>query len=192
MLPRNKSIITVHEIRKNEVIYINDERTPCQNKERTEEMNDCIQHHIENKMECQLPWYNERSILPRCNESDQYEEFLQSYIRIASRDEASIAKVTGCLPSCKRNEFDVRVINRVEMASNEAYFSGLFYYPSGGYDEKIYYYTYALGDYIADVGGYMGLLLGYSLISFYDGFKYMLTWLSKQTLFNERYNAKTN
>ena len=39
------------------------------------------------------------------------------------------------------------------------------------FDEKIYYYTYEWGGFIADVGGYMGLLLGHSAISFYDGLK---------------------
>ena len=39
------------------------------------------------------------------------------------------------------------------------------------FEEKVYYYTYEWGGFIADVGGYMGLLLGHSAISFYDGLK---------------------
>ena len=171
------SLMTVHEVQKKEVTYLNDERTPCQSKPRSEEISTCIQHYIENTMRCRLPWHsNQSKTLPQCKKLDQYEDFLNNYLWISNQKEASIAKVTGCLPSCKRNEFDVKVVNRIKMPSEDGklYYSALFYYPSGSYTEKSYYYTYEFSDYLADIGGYMGLLLGYSLISFYDGFKYIL------------------
>ena len=188
-LERSRSKIAIlpisDEVQKKDVTYLNDDRTPCQQKPRTEEISTCIQHYIENKMRCQLPWHNQNTTFPQCIKSDQYVEFLNTYLGISSQNEAWIAKVTGCLPSCRRNEFEVKVVNRIEMPpeNGKCYYSGMFYYPSGSYKEKTYYYTYEFSDYIADIGGYMGLLLGYSLISFYDGFKYMLkkilTCLSK-------------
>jgi hypothetical protein len=36
------------------------------------------------------------------------------------------------------------------------------------YVEKEEYLTYAFGDLVADFGGFLGLLLGYSLLSLYD------------------------
>ena len=173
MINANISLITVHEIHKKEVTYLNDERTPCQLKPRTEEISTCIQHHIEHEMMCELPWHNQSKTLPQCMSSDQYEKFLSSFLWISSQSEASIAKVTGCLPTCKRNEFEVKVVNRIKKPEENGtfYFSGLFYYPSGSFKEKSYYYTYDFSDYIADIGGYVGLLLGCNLISFYDGFK---------------------
>ena len=176
MIKENTSLVTVHEVQKKEVTYLDDDRTPCQIEPRTEELSTCIQQYIESNMKCQLPWHNQSTTLSKCTTSNQYEEFLNKYLLISSQDEASIAKVTGCLPSCRRNEFEVKVVNRIEMPpeNGQFYFSGLFYYPSGSYIEKSYYYTYELGDYIADVGGYVGLMLGYSLINFYDGIKYMM------------------
>ncbi len=41
-------------------------------------------------------------------------------------------------------------------------------YPSGRYIEYSYYYSYTGSSFFADVGGYLGLLLGHSLLSFYD------------------------
>ena len=38
---------------------------------------------------------------------------------------------------------------------------------SGSYDEKKQYYIYDLSSFIADVGGYMGLLLGCSIFGLY-------------------------
>ena len=175
MLNPGKESMTVNEIHMKEVTYINDERTPCQSTPRTEEINTCIQRHIENEMECQLPWHNEVTSLPRCSASDKYEEFLNSYIRIKSLSEEQISNETGCLPSCQRNEFEVLVNNhfRRPTSDGKASYSGLFYYPSGEFRKKTYFYVYDFGDYIGDVGGYLGLLLGYSMLTFYDGFKYM-------------------
>ena len=31
------------------------------------------------------------------------------------------------------------------------------------------YYTYGFGSFVADIGGYLGLLLGNSILGFYDG-----------------------
>ena len=171
---RNKSRMVLYEVQKEVVNYMNDERTPCQSKLREEEINTCIQHHIENRMGCQLPWHNRSTTLPRCIEFEQYEEFLKSYYQISSLNEASIAEVTGCLPSCRRNEFKLKAVSQMDMPSligQQHFFGGIFFYPSGAYKEKVYYYTYEFSDYIADIGGYMGLLLGCSILSFYDGFK---------------------
>ena len=53
----------------------------------------------------------------------------------------------------------------------------MIFFPSNRFTEKIYYYTYDLGSFIADVGGFMGLLLGHSALSCYDGLKRF--WKSK-------------
>ena len=37
--------------------------------------------------------------------------------------------------------------------------------------EYIQYYTYDLKSFVADFGGYLGLLLGSSILTFYDLFK---------------------
>ena len=74
----------------------------------------------------------------------------------------------------------MKVITRVDVPNEEQNrFMGVFWYPSGSYIEKVYYYTYDFSDYFADIGGYMGLLLGYSLLNFYDVFKKMCTRMAK-------------
>ena len=167
----NSSYVQLHEISKIEVSYLNDTRTPCQSKTREENMNNCIQHYIENRMGCQLPWHVDKTTLPKCIESGQYQSFLRSYDEIAGLSGYSISKKTGCLPSCKRNEFTVNVRNPIVIPNGLRQYSGYFYYPGGRYKQKVYHYTYDFTSYIADVGGLMGLFLGYSMLSFYDGLK---------------------
>lgn len=174
-LPENASVVDAFEIQRKDVTYLNDERTPCQTEPRTEEMNICIQHHIENAMGCQLPWHNESTALPRCIETKHYDDFIKMYNDITRKQETQIGEITGCLPSCQRREFEIKLMNRitVPLVDGLRQISGYFYYPTGRYKEESHYYAYTIGDFFADVGGYMGLLLGYSALSCYDAFKYL-------------------
>ncbi len=45
------------------------------------------------------------------------------------------------------------------------------YYPSNTYIERTEYFDYGLPSLMADFGGYLGLLMGHSLLSLYDGGK---------------------
>ena len=99
--------------------------------------------------------------------------FARSYDQIAGRSEQSIARATKCLPSCKGSEFETKILPPVDSPSGDV-FSGYFFYATGKYVEKSYYYTYDWNSFVADVGGYMGLLLGHSLLSYYDVAK--LVW----------------
>ena len=42
------------------------------------------------------------------------------------------------------------------------------YFEGGNYEVTKEYYTYDENSFIADVGGYLGLCLGFSLLSFFD------------------------
>ena len=164
------SITLLHEINRKEVTYFNDPRTPCQDKPRDVDMNTCIQHYIETKIKCQLPWHTDNTRLSKCIDTNQYQEFLKSYEEIASLSGFSIAQKTGCYPSCKINEFSVIIKDRV--LGQEAYaFGGYFFYPGGQYKKKLYHLTYDFTSYIADAGGLIGLFLGFSMLSIYDGLK---------------------
>ena len=172
-LSGNKTRKTIHEIHRQEVNYLNDSKTPCQFVLREEDMNTCIQHHIEKEMRCELSWHSGMGALPKCASSDQYKHFIRAYDKIVSLSPTSISKETGCLPSCKRNEYKVKVINRGDYPNEYGHtmFMGYFYIPSGRYIKKDYYYTYGFDSYIADVGGLIGLFLGHSLLSIYDFLK---------------------
>ena len=170
------ALTLVHEINRKEVTYLNDPRTPCQPKPRDVEMNKCIQHYIETLIKCQLPWHTDKTILPKCRETGQYRDFLTSYEEIASLSGFSIAQKTGCHPSCKINEFSAIIKDQVEGYDPWA-FAGYFFYPGGQYKKKLYHLTYDFTSYIADAGGLIGLFLGFSMLSIYDGLKN--AWKSK-------------
>ncbi len=53
--------------------------------------------------------------------------------------------------------------SEASVTGSEADFS--FYFASGRHDLREQYFTYDADSFVADVGGYMGLLLGHSLLS---------------------------
>ena len=54
-----------------------------------------------------------------------------------------------------------------------------FMYTTSQYMEEVQYYSYGLHDLIADFGGYLGLLLGHSLLSFFDIGRHVQLHLNK-------------
>ena len=52
--------------------------------------------------------------------------------------------------------------------------------PDRSYEEREEYYVYDEWSFIADVGGYMGLLLGYSLLSLCNDIDFFLMKICKR------------
>jgi hypothetical protein len=89
--------------------------------------------------------------------------------------EKSIFIRTGCMPLCRRAQYDFKVLNAQRYPSTTDLIGGIFYHTSGRYNYKEDYYTYDEYSFFADVGGYLGLILGHGILSFYDIAK--ATWL---------------
>ena len=96
-----------------------------------------------------------------------------------------IFEMTGCMPSCSKSK--IQVVTRYEdkqwQDNGEKVAELRFVYPHGEYDLIEEYYIYNWGSFIADVGGYLGLLLGFSLLSMYQMFTQWLV-VSKQWILN--------
>ena len=95
-------------------------------------------------------------------------------------DESEIYKLTGCMSSCTKDEIDiVEASEMVSMKTYDTVDSGemkpggkalklYMYFINGQYDEREQYVIYDYNSLIADVGGYMGLLLGISLQGMFE------------------------
>lgn len=95
-------------------------------------------------------------------------------------DESEIYKLTGCMSSCVKDEMDI--VEASEMVSMDTWdtlgyddivggrkaLKLYMYFINGQYDEREQYLIYDYNSLIADVGGYMGLLLGMSLQGMFE------------------------
>ena len=107
--------------------------------------------------------------------------------RLQFADASTIFEMTGCLSACEKDKFEVRMSQIKETSWN------LTASPDGDVDLWLYismrdtsyveeeqYVIYDLNSFIADVGGYMGLLLGSSVLSLFDEIESLIAaWLSK-------------
>ena len=91
--------------------------------------------------------------------------------------EANLVNLTGCLPSCDRFEISLDETKDIHTWPHpDPTMMLVFQFEDGTYDVREEYIVYDTSNFIADVGGYLGLLMGHSILSIY----YLCTgWLAK-------------
>ena len=95
-------------------------------------------------------------------------------------DESEIYQLTGCMSSCIKDE--MHIVEASELVSMGTWdtlgyediergrkaLKLYMYFINGQYDEREHYIIYDYNSFIADVGGYMGLLLGVSMQGMFE------------------------
>ena len=104
-----------------------------------------------------------------CHSSDQLTELATLSNLLDEADDTAIYELTGCLSACEKDKFDITY--GVESTLKDASYCRALV--SLQIDDKAFieeeqYYVYDFDSFFADVGGYMGLLLGSSVLSMYD------------------------
>ena len=101
---------------------------------------------------------------------DHMNEAKLDYLRMS---EAALVNKTGCLPSCDRYETamestsgDGKYGNTWQVDNNPT-MKLVFGFEDESYNVREEYIVYDTSNFIADVGGYLGLLLGHSILSIY-------------------------
>ena len=84
--------------------------------------------------------------------------------------EPEIYNLTGCIPHCEHDEISMKSAGSLIKLNRTKDPSILleFQFENGKYKSKEEYIVYDTDSFIADVGGYLGLLLGHSLLSIYS------------------------
>ena len=109
-----------------------------------------------------------------CNSSSDLDKFATISAKLQFADTSTITSMTGCPSACEKDSFEIRMTDKIEKISPTASYHGhvsFWLYISmheTSYIQEEQYLIYDLNSFIADVGGYMGLLLGSSILSLYD------------------------
>ena len=75
-----------------------------------------------------------------------------------------IQNVAGCTPGCKRTEYSAKLFKMSHDPSLTDKFRIALFFSKDMFPVKEHFYVYDGGSLFADVGGYLGLLLGYSVL----------------------------
>lgn len=166
------------ELSKSDAIYLDQPNSRCledslMGTTKESKFDFCVREHLQGQMNCTLPWTiasNETDIgLNLCETPAQYDHFLSIFNWLQTSNEGEIATATGCLPPCRRSEFSTEEIastisdigfwgkGKQQPSEIEMYFA------SGRFQVRKQYLTYDSHNLVADIGGYLGLLLGHSV-----------------------------
>ena len=155
-----------------EVNHINQEKEPCiSESNKITNIWDCLTHHIYTRLNCTLPWVEkaQNGNIHLCSSPEEYDLFQAIAIQSMNLDSEYIEKVAKCIPQCKRTEYSAKL--RFSAAGDPS-LAGKWllriYFGRDKFPVKEQFFIYGTANLIADFGGYLGLLLGYSLLGFYD------------------------
>ena len=132
----------------------------------------CIADFIEGKLGCNPSIYGgQYSKGLQCNTTSQLSQLEKISIILSESYDNDIYAMTGCLSSCEKDIYNV-IQEPMTCIPNgvEGSFKFLLQLrmTDRSYEERKQYVIYDHTSFIADVGGYMGLLLGCSLLSLYN------------------------
>ena len=118
-----------------------------------------------------------------CNSSAQLESLASFTKMLSNFNENQIYEATGCLASCVRYEFDRLSVRKSDKRIspgnliNDLHIAFIIF--DASHEEKEQYLLYDVDSFIADIGGYLGLLLGWSVFSVYNEVADMMVRFTK-------------
>ena len=139
----------------------------CATDAQQETVGRCIVRYLEDTNNCTAYQLMANRTLPFCTR-EQMSSIVDALGLWKTWSEADILNETGCLPHCKRDE-----ISLDETPEGRSYYKKkptltiIFFFEDDLYQLQEEYIVYDINDFIADVGGYLGLLLGHSVLSIY-------------------------
>ena len=181
----NFSSIVQIDIKRSEIKALDKPWQRCDPSENEPSVSKCVEERlVEKYLNCSLKRLMSNPMLSICKYS-KVSSTANMLSRMNRMDEREIFEMTGCKPGCSKSKIKLIPIYQDNMIDNDKREALIqFYYSSGEYDLYEEYYIYNFGTFIADVGGYLGLLLGYSILSMYHSTIPVLmssvTWLVKR------------
>ena len=174
-----------YRIIQDELVALDQPSRRCQEDSKDlDSVSQCIARYFEAKLNCSLyllDGLNQRKVCDNNSLADQliYEWDLESereiYKKIASnfndwemKSELEIYQTTGCMPSCKRKQIRLETVHEITSWAENPIITLVFEYRDGMYNLNEEYLVYDYNNFIADIGGYLGLLLGHSIFSIYS------------------------
>ena len=157
---------------------------PCSDRIGNPNTSVCIARYIEQQLGCNPRILGSpMSSKTYCKSSSQLRSLANITSRFTQSNAKEIYETTGCLACCERDEYktlDGVLTQKLSDPIKDLHIT--FLIASGSYEEKEEYLLYDSQSFMADIGGFLGLLLGWSLFSIYNElvdlvvrFKYWMT-----------------
>ena len=167
------------DVKKTRMKYMSKPSEPC-DPDHKMKMTACITQFIQSQIGCNIKVQGAKetnnTAWPPCNSTSQLEKFANISGKLQYATASAIYDMTGCLSACEKDKFDIGTPQVVKkpFQSKKVRVNKLRVHVSmsdTSYVLEQEYIIYDVNSFIADVGGYMGLLLGCSILSLFDEFE---------------------
>ena len=130
---------------------------------------DCLNNYYASKLNCTLPWVqtDNQEQTSSCDGKDKFEEFRNLSMSILGFGATNELYERGCIiTNCKQKLWNIASVKKLENPKD-------FTWPAFIFSVKTKVLLrneielYTISSFFADIGGYLGLLLGESLVSYF-------------------------
>ena len=142
----------------------------------------CHRDYMEKKMDCRLPWFKGGRPLRPCDQPQDLHTYREITAALLKLNQVELLAEVACVIPC--TEYGYTISKEMEK---------MFYYEDRAIRSHQYVFTiddsqvevirerwiYTIDNLVADIGGYLGLLLGSSILNIYEQAVFLLRKLYK-------------
>ncbi|TRY76680.1 hypothetical protein TCAL_16979 [Tigriopus californicus] len=154
-------------------IAMNADPVPCHDNKPYPLFHDCLDDYLERATGCALPWRTGSNTgLATCQSSIQFQKYWVEVQELIEVGESVLYSKTGCYTKCQRHYYKAtkheasKVDDEHEEGEYHVHMSLSYKEPEIVVETENL--AYDLNDLIGDIGGYLGLLLGASVLTIWD------------------------
>ena len=172
----NLTHVRSYMITKKKIMNLSTTKSPCQN---GFNISQCLTNYIQNNTGCRYPWSTNLLHLKNCSNEQDIKKYYSIANQFQSNSPVKMLQQADCKIPCEYYKYDAHMnyaYNDIDENGRNYILQLYMSYDDVQVEEQ--YRLYKLGDLTADIGGYLGLLLGISLLSCYD---FIASFLAKFT-----------
>ena len=151
--------------------YLDHPQERCSNEAQAPNMTACIAEYIAAQIGCSVKIQEfEPTNFPSCKTEMELEAFVNISRKLEQSGATGVYDTTGCLSSCEKVKYDLWLENWPESKNRKKHSEVLLIFTiyERSYQEEEQYIIYDSNSFFADIGGFMGLVLGSSMLNIYD------------------------
>ena len=142
----------------------------------------CLFKYVYETIQCRVYWNMTIQDPLNCHKNLSMQNYVNVLLFLQRSSLRNLTLTTGCLPKCKYLEYEYEEFARESVDWRTDWISSLYLMPQyPGMAYQVEKYEFGPSDLFSDVGSYLGLFLGWSLLSISINIPTWYTWLVNTT-----------
>ena len=136
----------------------------------------CLRDFVEKSSGCKICWRMTNTKEDDCRDNQNMSDYYYKLLHIQRSSIKNIIQQSGCLPKCQVTKYLYQEVSKERVAWARNWSSAIYLRAqSPSVAEIVEYYEFTTENFVADIGSYLGLFLGWSMFSVLSDF---INWLT--------------